>query len=448
MGGAKTKTVGGAPTTALGKDYTSFLNSAVNGQGNFQDATSALMSGGSGASNLNNFLSNLHTGVPNVSGVSSAGSGLGNLASLFNTNYNSPTSTGVNQPNYSNLFNTNISAPSNNLNALQQAGINPVQGPAAFNPNTTPVTNFQDPNVAALTSMANNQMNQGVSDLRERYSSMGGGAANGTPAGYAEAIYRANAAPQLTNALSQFSQAESGLNLQNNANNNSALANNQSLAAQVGLGNNQLSASSLMQLLGNNLNSQLSTNQLNSNNSGMLGQLLQGQTGQVQQNSQFNANQQQGTNALNSNNIQSLVQSLLSQGQLGQQNNQFNASQNQQANLANQNAAQQGVSNQLNIGQLMNSGNANQNQAMMSILNQMFGGLNQSTALGTPQAQTVQTPSGFSQVMGGLGSIAGMVAPLAMAGINPLSLLGLGGNIPKLPAWNTLSQLGRTAGNG
>lgn len=45
-------------------------------------------------------------------------------------------------------------------------------------------------------------------------------------------------------------------------------------------------------------------------------------------------------------------------------------------------------------------------QQQMNMINQLFGGLGRAQGLGTPQAQTVQTPSQSSQILGFLGQIA------------------------------------------
>lgn len=114
----------------------------------------------------------------------------------------------------------------------------------------------------------------------------------------------------------------------------------------------------------------------------------------------------------------------------------------------NNTATQQNNQNQFNEHNALNtfmsslfgqqSGNALQNQYLgnnfglgaagqqssniMNVLNQIFGGLNGANQLGTPQAQTVRTPSIFSQVAGGLGAIA----PYALAPFTGGASLGLG----------------------
>lgn len=74
-------------------------------------------------------------------------------------------------------------------------------------------------------------------------------------------------------------------------------------------------------------------------------------------------------------------------GQFGLGTNQLNAQQQQAANQLFSNMVGQG----LNLNQM---GNAN----TMAALAQIFGAMQQSNALGTPQAQVVQTPSMFSQI--------------------------------------------------
>jgi len=390
LGAPKTKTVGGGPTTQLGKDYTSFLDHNVNTYG---DAISNLLNG-SGTADYNSYIAQLKNqgvGIPNVAGVSSAGANLPNLNGIINTNFSAPQNTF----NPMSMFQT-YSAPQ--MNTL----------PASFTPNAAPVTDFSNPNVAAIQQMSQNALNQGVNDLRERFTQQGGGASNGTGSQYAEAIYRANALPQLTNALSQFSQTESGLGLQNAA-----------LNANAGL----TQRGQDLGTLSNNLNALLSTQGLNANQAGQFANLLSGQGYQ-------NANLLANTQGLNAGQQNSLASLLMNQGQLGQQNNQFNAQLAQQANLANQSAFGQGIQNQMNLGNMMLGGSQLSQQGILQALQQLASGMGQSTALSTPQAQTVQSPSTFGQVMGGLTSMAGLAGSLM--GIPSFANLFGGGGVPQL----------------
>ncbi len=83
---------------------------------------------------------------------------------------------------------------------------------------------------------------------------------------------------------------------------------------------------------------------------------------------------------------------------------------------------------------------ANNNQ--MNALQMLMGGYQQSNQLGTPQAQTIQQPSPFGQLAGGLLGIGGQLLGGPLGG-----LLGRGGGqVPQLPAWQ--NPVGMTPGYG
>lgn len=66
-------------------------------------------------------------------------------------------------------------------------------------------------------------------------------------------------------------------------------------------------------------------------------------------------------------------------------------------------------------------------EQQMNLINQLFGGLGRAQAIGTPQAQTVQTPGAGSQALGFLGQIAPYIAMMIPGG-QVLGAAGLAAN--------------------
>ena len=62
-------------------------------------------------------------------------------------------------------------------------------------------------------------------------------------------------------------------------------------------------------------------------------------------------------------------------------------------------------------------------QGQQNMYQMLFNSMNQANQLGTPQAQTVQTPSAFGQAMGAISGLA----PYALAPFTGGASLGLGG---------------------
>lgn len=299
-----------------------------------------------------------------------------------------------------------------------------------------------------------------VADQRARFGAEGAGAL-GTGAQYAESNLNAELAARDASQRRAQSMQLMGQDL----------ADRQAAAQTALTGRGQDVQTALSNMQGR-LQGAQNLNQFNiANQSNLLGAAGQargqdlstalGQMGLGAQQAQFNAGQQ---NAM----TQAQQQAALQNQQLG---NQFgvNAAQiNQQAgqynnqnalqgaqmannfNLANaQNQAQFGLgTNQLNAQQLQNMigqglnlnqlGNAN----TMAALAQLFGGFQQSNALGTPQAQIMQQPSAFGQLanaglqlgsayLGGGGSFGGIGRGLASlfgggGGPQPVNIGGFG----------------------
>jgi len=69
-------------------------------------------------------------------------------------------------------------------------------------------------------------------------------------------------------------------------------------------------------------------------------------------------------------------------------------------------------------------------QQQMDLIGQLFGGLGRAQGLGTPQAQTVQTPGAGSQILGLLGQIA-PYASMFIPGMQGIGLAGMGKDLIK-----------------
>lgn len=286
----------------------------------------------------------------------------------------------------------------------------------------------------------------------------------------------------------QLAQQASLANAQNFLQARGLDINQLSLGQQQSLANAQMQQQAAMQNAANQLQARgLDINQLGLQ--AQQGQFNAGQQNQIAAQNAQNALQamglqsQQGMfNAGQANALQqAMLNAQLQNQQLGnqfglgaqglnlqaaQQNNAnllANANIANQMNLANaQNTAQFGLgTNQLNANQqqaaqqlfanMVGQGlNLNQlgNQNTMAALAQLFGGFQQSNALGTPQAQMIQQPSAFGQLanaglqlgsayLGGGGSFGGIGRGLAslFGGGAPRSTGTFGNRIP-LPSMN------------
>lgn len=378
-----------------------------------------------------------------------------------------------------------------------------------------------DPNGSfsqALQSIQQNQLNSAVADTRERFTGQSGTPAGFAEAALraqmapqlTAALGQANQQERGLNlqqlgmnqdtvnqmnqlkmqqglAGNQFNQQNSQLGLNAQGINTGNILQNQALQNQGALGLNSqflqgagmqqqqqlgLNSNLLQQLgLGNdamNQFNQLQQNQQMGLNSNLLQQMGLGNQAQDQfnqSNLQQFGQQQQGQQ-MNVQNMLAQMQQMLGQSQnqnmFNQSNAQFGANLGQQGDQMNaQNMLNnQGQMNQFGLGQA-NVGMQNQQQQLQAILGALgplFGGMQQATGLATPQAQTVQKPSMFSQITSGLGSLAGLATPFLGGGLgnlfgggampanlNPQTLQGLIGNTPsQMPMFNMpIVPLGR-----
>lgn len=236
-----------------------------------------------------------------------------------------------------------------------------------YTPNTLQPLDVNGTLATAAQQQIHNQTTQDLANLKAQFTA-GGGGAFGTPAAYAESNYLAQAAPQIATALGNLNAQQQGLNIQN------AGVNNQAQQAAQGMDLSQ--AQSLASMLGQQQSLQT--------NAGLQGRGLDlNQLGLV--------NSANTTNAANNQSAQtSNLQSILQQ---------LSGAQNYNLGLGTQSLQGQQLTQ----------------QGMLSALQQLFGGLQQGTALGTPQAQTVQTPSSFQNFVNGLTGIAGAASQIKTA---------------------------------
>jgi hypothetical protein len=460
---SSTKTVGGSPTSGLGQDFNKFLQGGLS-SGNFGSNAAAQTQGMGGAINslLGGQIGDPSTLQGFLQGLQGNG-GVGNLPNV-NGNFNSPQFQGL---DFSSLGQVGTQGPNIGMGG-QNAGLN-TQGIGGaqnlpginFNPSQFQNTQMQgtlgsaaglDPNGSfsqALQQIAQQGLDKGVADTRERFTGQ-----SGTPAGFAEAALRAQLQPQLISQLSQANQQERGLNLQQLGQNQNALGQLNSQNLQQGLAANQFNQqNSQLGLNAQGINTQnILQNQGLQNqgglglNANLLSQLGLGNdaTNAFNQSNLQSFGQQQQGQQMNTQNLLQQMQQMLGQSQnqniFNQGNSQFGASlgqQGQQLNAQNMLGNQQNM-NQFGLGQA-NVGMQNQQQQLQAILGALgplFSGLQQGTGMATPQAQTVQNPSMFSQIVGGLTSLGGMAAPFMTGGLSSL----FGGGAPNVMMGGTPQQ--------
>ena len=298
--------------------------------------------------------------VQGALGTLLSGTGAGNYSpgTMYNLSGYTPPSVTAPQVSTNNLmqgYGTGGSVPNVDYSSL-------LNNQYGYTANQLQPLDVNSPIAQAALQQINNQTTQGLANLKAQFTA-GGGGAFGTPAAYAESNYLAQAAPQIATALGNLNAQQQGLNLQNAALNQQGQQN----ANQLGLTQAQTLASLLGQQQGLQTNAGLQSRGLD------LSQL-----GLVNQANTTNANND--LSAQNSN-LQSILQ------QLGQ-----------------------AQSYNLGLGQLNNSQNATTQQGMLNALQLLFGGYNQGNALGTSQSQTVQTPSTFQNILGGLSGLTGLAS--------------------------------------
>jgi hypothetical protein len=226
----------------------------------------------------------------------------------------------------------------------------------------------KDPSFQAVQDIAKRREMQDIADLRARFGMSGN--TNSSGSSLAESQYRAEANPRLIASLGDLGRQVQGLDLQQQQINmeGQARANSLNAGAAAGMaGSRDANFRSLLDYIastrgqdigvgGTNLNAATNIYGMNQNANQALNTFNQNMFGQ------------QSTNALNNQ---------------GQANNWM-------ANLGNMG---------INMQQIA--------QAMQQFgLGNLFNSFQQSNAIGTPQAQTVQTPSDLSQIMGLVGGIS------------------------------------------
>lgn len=487
--GSKIKTVstGGGSATPLANDFNGFLRQGLNngsygatGQTQGVGATiNGLLAGGGNAGQapqsfqdlMSKFSQTPNFQAPNVGGFMPNSASFGGIDFGQGLGQSTPAVQlpGLSLPNSV----SSGSLPGGGVdlgNIVSQIGmrnllpsINGQTPQAPTNVNTSGAQNT--PEFDAISKILGNQFTKDLGDIRERYGVSSAGL-------NAESLYRSQAIPQLSQALSQSAlgqrqagQTDVGLGLQGSGLNlQGALGGLNAGVEQRGQDINSL-------LTGRNQDIQ--TGSLASGQSLQAIQNLLSQRGQdlgygtEQRGQDVNAmltgrGQDASTGLANISNmlqnrgmdinqLNSISQMLLGQGGLNLQGQQSNAS-----NFL----GGQGLLNQylgtygnlgLGQGQLGLQGQQLGQQGQLGALQQMMQAMMQANSLGTPQAQTqtYQQPSGFSQFMSGISGLAGGLGGLfsGLSGVGGLSgLFGggggggspipgylMGGNTPNVP---------------
>lgn len=405
MGGSKTKTVGGQATSPVAKDFSNYLQSSMEQNGAFQNTMNSLLNSPQSTS-MQQYMQGLQGNQlgNNAIDLSFLQGGTQrpqlqqtDLSSILGGQFNAP----QNSTDFSSLLNQQFTAPQG------QTQVTPFQAQQR-----TP-TDFNSANAEALQQIANTNMQDQANALRERFTATGGGTARGTPAAFAEAVLRSRAPAELAAQLGQFSQAESGLDLQNQA------LNQQGALQTLGLGLQQDATNIAAQLQAMGMDTQ----QAQALASTMLQQGGMNMSAQLQAMG-YDANQAQALASMMLQQNQATANTQL-QGQQLDQNQLGMLLQGLQGNAANAlNAQTQNQNFGLNLGQLMQSQQGIDQNAQLQVLSQLFNSLNQARGQGTSQAQTIQTPGTFQNIMGGLTGILGGAANIATGG----GLRGLFGN--------------------
>lgn len=327
---------------------------------------------------------------------------------------------------------------------LQQAAAMAAQGAQGnfFNRNST---DTQSPYAVAMQQLLQNNQQRQVADLRARYNMSGG--SRGTPAMQAESLYRAQATPELAAAMGQINQTEQGLDL------NAANLNSQHQMGMAGLGMQGLTSAGQLGMTGRDQdlqnflggrNADISAGNMSVANASQMNQANVAARGQNLENLLQSRGMDISQMGLANNAYQGMAGLGLQGAQYGSsvdQNNVNNGqnSYNSYANLLN---------NQGNMqlqGGALNLQNANSNtQNIQNALQMMMGSYNQANQLGTPQAQTVQTP-GFlgqlGQAASGIGNFMGNIS-----GMNFHNPFGGGGQ--QMPQFGGTPGIYQTPNNG
>ena len=262
------------------------------------------------------------------------------------------------------------------------------------------------PDLSAYTGILDRQKGQNVADIRARFGAQGG-TAFGTPAAFAEGNYLAAADAENAAKLADIGRAQQGLQLQAdlggagiNAQNYGNYISNLTSGGQtganlVGTGANALgNAGSLL------------TGALGQDQSGILGA-----RGQDIQSQGLNLDAISRATGLNLDQLNAMSSQGINVGQLF---NQF------QGNAANNQLGAAGLdmdalSRALGFnlqGQGMNQQQGQFNTSQQgNMINQIMQAFQNMSLPGIPQAQMIQKPSTFQNIMGTVGGLAGAAAP-------------------------------------
>ena len=455
MGQPKTKTVGGGANTQTSDQWNQFLQGMLKGGGG--------NSGGGGGSTDNGNPANFVPSGGNVAGAQpqQAVGQASQFQNLFNSLTNqTPTSITQNNPfiqqaqnlpqapgfvapqtqqlhgsDISSLF-SNGSIPGylpTGGQALQsqfgqaQGGVSQA-GQSSFNPNQIASINSlsqgmlnqglsnptNDPNYAATQAYLTQQGNINNANAAAKFNLGGGGLSSG--ASLANAQQSAQTAGQNAQNLYNMGLQSQQLGLQNQGQNLSAQLSNQSnligqRAGDVGSMTNTGIANAGNQTQSSIANAGNSTQASLAN----LQARLQGSA----QNNQFNI-------ARMGNQVGAATSDAGNQLQAGSLNNQFAQNNAQNNNSFNQQNYSQGSSNALNQGQLGMQIQQLLQQGNMGAIQQLFQSMQQSNQIGSPQAQTVQTPNAWQQAIGGINDVLGVAK-----GVTSL-IPGMGGGPPPM----------------
>lgn len=448
MGASKTKTVGGGANVQTGQDWNGFLQGMLGSGSNGpvgQTATGqvganpqqATAQAGGFQQLLNGLMGqtpeSMMQGNPLMQGVNNLPSAPTYQApQLQNLNTNIGGSNIFQQMfgNGSQNPMANVQAPQVNagMGGAATAGAPQQIGNVLGGPNTTGglLDTANDPEMQAYAQLLNRQSGLDIANMRERFGQ--GGQSLSSGASLAEAQGRAEANSRNTLALGELSRAKQGLDMQNRGQNIGALLgqqgnmiNQRGQDVQTGIANAQFGTQANLANMSNALQASLANAGNSLQAQGMNQNFAINQMAQQLQALGLDANTALQAAQMNNAGMQNMNQNQLQNS--GMQN-QFN-----QQNFGQQSS---NAFNQAGIGaQLQGMQNQNQN----NILAQLFQSFQQANQIGSPQAQTVQQPSGMSQALGAISGIAGMIPGIGQAigsGTNILGgLFGGGGGQPQ-----------------
>jgi hypothetical protein len=276
------------------------------------------------------------------------------------------------------------------------------------------------PEFAALRQMQNQQSSQDVANLRARFTA-GGGSSLGTGASLAEGQYLAQANPQNTLALGQLGRQMQEMDMANRGLNANVLLSQRGQNIdqrgqdnQAAIAGAQIGQQGQMALLDAMMRGQLGNQQSRLALAGLGADTLQGDW-----RNQFDARSQGNRDRLDASGMQNDFNL-----------NNYNSQYGNMLGLGNLGLGLGGLGAQL--GGMGLQGSQMQNQNWQNFMNQLFNSFNQSNQIGSPQAQTVQNPGAFDQLMKGAGAIAPFFGGPAGMAIGAGNMLTNSGNRPVL----------------